>query len=287
MGPLGDLPTATSRAASSAGPVDPDEPPEAAEPRGPLEPAEPSAQVEPARPPAPRESIEWHGVDDPSRPTTPPEVGLTILNPTPQEEIDRMWPHGRARGVVTAAHQERRSAERALRTKVLVSVRGRLPGGGWTADTTVTAWVHWRVAAMLQPGLEVPVEVDPSSGRVTGLSTRQLTEEIARRAAEDSTPKPARAMPPRDEHEEGEITADDPLLVPVEGVTLEMVAQIHAAIAAGPLPPGGIDEVATAAGVPEARWESVDQVWRRRIVTSPALARRFRVARDEARREPC
>jgi hypothetical protein len=255
MGSLGDLPSAKTRAASSAEPVYPDEPPETAEP---LETAEPRGPV---------------------------DVGPTIRNPTPQEEIDRMWPQGRARGVVTSAHRERGSAERALRTKVLVSVRGRLPGGGWTADTTVTAWVHWRVAASLRPGLEVPVEVDPSSGCVTGLSTRQLTDEIARRTAEDSTPKPARTLPPPDEHEEGEIAADDPLLTPVEGVTLEMVARIHAAIAARSLSSGEIDAVATAAGVPDGRWESVLQVWRRRIVTSPALARRFRVARDEARRD--
>ena len=110
-----------------------------------------------------------------------------------------------------------------------------------------------------------------------------LTDEIARRTAEDSTPKPACTLPPPDEQEE--ITADDPLLTPVEGVTLEMVARIHAAIAARSLPAGEIDAVATAAGVPDGRWESVLQVWRRRIVTSPALARRFRVARDEARRE--
>ncbi|MGH3506365.1 MAG: hypothetical protein ACRDO2_04070 [Nocardioidaceae bacterium] len=201
-----------------------------------------------------------------------------ILNPTPQEQIDRMWPNGHARGVVTAICHEMAAGTRALRKKVRVTLRGRLPGGGFTGDTTVTAWLHWRVAAMLEPGLEVPVEVDPSSARVTGLATRRLAVELEL----PGLPKRASvATKSEDQAPKG----DEALLAPIEGVTLEMLARIHVAMASAPLPPGGIEAVAIAGGVPDGRWEVVDGAWRRRIHTDAAVASRFRVALEAARGE--
>ena len=199
---------------------------------------------------------------------------IPILNPTPQEQIDRMWPNGRARGVVTATCHEMAVETRALRKKVRVTLRGRLPGGGFTGDTTVTAWVHWRVAALLAPGLEVPVEVDPSSARVTGLATRRLAVELERRATEAD---------PR--HSDQAPVVDEALLAPIEGVSLEMLARIHVAMASAPLPPGGMEAVAIACGVPAGRWEVVDGAWRRRIHADAEVAKRFRVAIEAARGE--
>jgi hypothetical protein len=202
-----------------------------------------------------------------------------ILNATPQHEIDQLWPLGQARGVVLHARRDETAGERALRTKVFVEVCGRLPGGGFTDRAALTVWVHWRLAEHLRPGLEVPVEVDPSSARVTGVHTRRLAEELGGPARTTSTPPSQRAG-------QRPIGDDDPLLEPVEGVSFARLVAIHLAMTTQPLPPGGLDELAESHGVPRGRWEEVDRRWRERIIGSPPLARRFAAAIDEGRRSP-
>jgi hypothetical protein len=199
-----------------------------------------------------------------------------ILNATPQHQIDQLWPLGQARGVLLRARRDEAAGERALRTKVFVEVCGRLPGGGFTDTRSLTVWVHWRLAEQLRPGLEVPVEVDPSSARVTGVHTRRLAEELARVDSTPSTP----TSPPAG-HSIGE---DDPLLDPVEGVSFTRLVAIHLAMTTRPLPPGGLDELAESHGVPCGRWEDVDRRWRERIIGSPPLTRLFAAAIDEGRR---
>ena len=170
-----------------------------------------------------------------------PSSTTGILNPTPQAEVDRLLQAGgAARGVVTGSRHDMSDGDRSVRTRVHVRVRARLPQGALGPETSVTAWVNWKVAVLLEPGLEVPVEIDRSTGSVTGLVTGQLAEELASRSKEakqrhrgydvetglegitgvPSVMREVFGAPSPTVPADGGLGVEHPLLAPIEGTSL-------------------------------------------------------------------
>lgn len=227
---------------------------------------------------------------------------LHILNPTPQHRIDELWRNGVVRGVVTGARHDMSDGDRPIRTKVHVRVRQRLAGGGLGPEMAFTAWVGWKVAALLEPGLEVPLEVDRSSGAISGLSTGELADELKPRSDEarrrhrgfdvetglegvgglagalrDFAATPSATMP-----DDGGVRADDPALMPIEGVTFDQVVEARALLRATSAPMAQWDVIAQQFGVPAGRWADIENAWLMRTWTNPGLAHRYGVALEQA-----
>jgi hypothetical protein len=115
----------------------------------------------------------------------PPPPPLTILNPSPQDVIDQLLAAGGvARGVVVGGRNDMSDGDRPVRTRVRVRVRPRLQAGQLGEETEVKAWVGWKVATLLEPGLEIPVLIDRATNRVTDIETGQLADELAPRSDE-------------------------------------------------------------------------------------------------------
>ncbi len=109
----------------------------------------------------------------------------TILDPTPQDEVDRLLREGGvARGVVMGSRDDMSDGDRPVRTRVHVRVRARLADGALGDEVQLKAWVGWKVAALLSPGLEIPVEIDRATMRPTAIDTKALAAELKHRSAE-------------------------------------------------------------------------------------------------------
>jgi hypothetical protein len=108
-------------------------------------------------------------------------ASVTILNPTSDVELERVLASaGPARGVVIAAHHDMVAGDRPVRTRVHLTVRPRLKGG-LGDEAELTAWVGWKAAALLEPGLEIPVQLNRSSGRIDAIATDLLARELVSR----------------------------------------------------------------------------------------------------------
>ena len=125
-------------------------------------------------------------------------VSVPILNPTSDAELERVLASaGPARGVVIAARHDMVSGERPVRTRVHLTVCPRLRGG-LGDEAELTAWVGWKAAALLEPGLEIPVQLNRSSGRIDAIATDLLGRELASRDDEAKLrwPEPCAFLPP-------------------------------------------------------------------------------------------
>lgn len=241
------------------------------------------------------------GVPPPPPPPPPPTAG--ILNPTPQAEVDRLLQAGGVvRGVVTGSRHDMTDGNRSVRTRVHVRVRPRLPQGGLGPEAAVTAWVNWKVAVLLEPGLEVPVELDRSTGSITGLATGQLADELAPRGKEAKqrhrgfdvdtglegiTAAPAVlrevfAAPAPTMPADGGLGVGHPLLAPIEGVSLDVVVEVQALLRVTGMPLTQYDSAAQAHGVPAGRWSAIEGEWMMRTWTNPALAQRWGTSLEQA-----
>ena len=111
---------------------------------------------------------------------------LTILNPSPQAEVDRsIAGHGLARGVVVRAwHAPLDNGEQVARMRVNVSVCARHPGGALSDPVDLKLTTSSRVASVLDRGLEIPIVLDRSTGLPTDIPRDELHAEIAQRVAE-------------------------------------------------------------------------------------------------------
>lgn len=108
-------------------------------------------------------------------------ASVPILNPTSDVELERVLNSaGPARGVVIAAHHDMVPGDRPVRTRVHLTVRPRLKGG-LGDEAELTAWVGWKAAALLEPGLEIPVQLNRSSGRIDAIATDLLARELVSR----------------------------------------------------------------------------------------------------------
>ncbi len=116
---------------------------------------------------------------------------ITIVDPTPQAEVDRMIAAGGVtRGVVVRATHADQSGERVSRMRVDVRVRSRLAGGELGPETKLKVWTSWKVAALLDPGLEIPIRMDPATGLATEIVADQLRGELEHRFDESAKRRP-------------------------------------------------------------------------------------------------
>jgi hypothetical protein len=123
-------------------------------------------------------------------------VPLTILNPTPQAEVDRLIAAGGvARGVVVgASHPPLQDGERVSKMQVTIRVRCRLPGGELGPDTRIKIWTSWQVATLLDQGLEIPIVLDRTTWLATDIPRDELKRELEPRFPEAARRRPGWAF---------------------------------------------------------------------------------------------
>ncbi len=119
------------------------------------------------------------------------DLPLTILNPTPQHEVERLLAAGGiVRGVVVKASHPPQHGERVNKMRVTVQVRSRLADNTFGQPATVKIWTSWKVAALLDRGLEIPVVIDEATGVVTDIPADELKRELEPRFGESAKRRP-------------------------------------------------------------------------------------------------
>jgi hypothetical protein len=114
-----------------------------------------------------------------------PQPPMAILNPTPQEEVDRLIAAGGVtRGVLVRASHAPTDGERVRSMRVDVRVRSRLAGGQQSQEVKLKIRTSTDVAAVLDPGLEIPILMDRTTGLATEVVVDQLLAELAPRLAD-------------------------------------------------------------------------------------------------------
>jgi hypothetical protein len=150
-----------------------------------------------------------HGAASPSSPIAPRPVAraskllpnaavVTIINPTSDAELERVLASaGPARGVVITARHDMAPGDRPVRTRVHLTVRPRLRDG-LGDEAELHAFVGWRAAVLLEPGLEIPIQMNRGTGRIDAIATDLLARELAPRddEAKQRWPEPCTFQPP-------------------------------------------------------------------------------------------
>ena len=218
-----------------------------------------------------------------------------FIAPRPQEEVDRLLgASGPIRAIVLGKrHQVLEDGERIGRMRVHVRLRPRGPDGSLGDEVTVKASISTWVATLIEPGLDIPVERDPSTGAITKVDSKLLTDELAPRKEEADRKRPGFAVDPalqgvaetagaiRDAvfrkatTEQPPLSAGDPRREAVSGVTWETFVAVSAHLQVHPAPQGGDDKVAQQYGVLPYTWLAVSRVWEGRISADPALTELF------------
>lgn len=263
--------------------------------------AEMAAEIQAATPTVGQGHTTMGGAPPTTMGGVPQRPELSILNPTPQHEVDRLLSGaGDARGVVLGSRNDMSDGDRPMRTRVHVRVRPRLRGGGLGEEVALKAWVSWKVATLLDPGLEIPIELDRVTGRATGIATGPLSEELSPRFDEAKrrqksgdwdtglegitqlpgvlkeafgdgpAPAPPRGLPPT-----------DPLMAPIQGVTWQQFIAVRAEIIVFP-PVDGFDSVAVRHGVAPGAFADINAAWMQRIMGAPRLAQQWGYDLDAA-----
>jgi hypothetical protein len=232
-----------------------------------------------------------------------PEMPV-FINPRPQDEVDRLAQGtGPIRAIVLGKrHQALEQGERIGKMRVHVRLRPRGPEGTLGDETTVKAWMSTDLAALLSPGLDIPVERDPATGAITELALAQLKQELAERL-DAAAKRPAFGLDPDVEGmidvakavgkavkgdpkaaAPGEVpaSASDPRRQPVEGLTWETYVAICAHLEVSNAP-NGADVEARQFGVKPYTWLAVSSVWKNRIAADPGLTQLFERDLEEAR----
>lgn len=105
---------------------------------------------------------------------------IDILNPTAQDEVDRLNAAGGVERavLVSASHQMLEPGEQVAKMAVTMVVRARLGEGELGTATTVKVWIGSRLAAKLKRGLELPASIDLATGLVTAVDGKALAGEL-------------------------------------------------------------------------------------------------------------
>lgn len=231
----------------------------------------------------------------------PPDTA--IINPSPQHEVDRLWDAaGIARGVLIGSYDDISDGDRPIKTRVHTRVRARLRGGGLGPEKKLIVWVGWKVAVLLEPGLEIPIELDRATGEATSIAAKDLTNELSprfdeakkkhraatldfdldgltqlpavlREAFQGGTPEPPAGL-----------AADHPLMAPVNGVTWEQYIAVRAHAHVNSVTQG-IDAIARQYGVEAGRWDAAYAGWTQRVMAAPPLAAQFGWDLDKAQKD--
>lgn len=217
-----------------------------------------------------------------------------FIAPRPQDEVDRLLQgDGSIRAIVLGKrHQVLQDGERIHKMRVQVRLRPRGPAGTLGDEVTVKASVSTWVAALIDRGLDIPVERDPKTGAITKVDSKLLTEELTPRKAEGEKGRKGFAVDPALQgmaETAGAIrnalgrksapdvpapSASDPRRQPVDGTTWETYVAVTAHIQARPSPRGD-DFVAQQHGVLPYCWAGAKYVWDGRVAADPELAQLF------------
>lgn len=119
------------------------------------------------------------------------EAPMSLIAPTPQAVVDELRAGtGTARGVVVKASHAPVDNERVSRMRVTVRCRARLGDGELGPVAEIKIWTSWQVVALLDRGLDIPVELDATRTVVTGIPAATLAAELAPRFGEAAERKP-------------------------------------------------------------------------------------------------
>ena len=216
-----------------------------------------------------------------------------FINPRPQDEVDRLLQGtGTIRAIVFGKrHQVLEQGERVGAMSVQIRLRPRGPAGTLGGEVTVKATLSSQVAALVDRGLDIPVERDVTTGTITKVASKQLTEELASRKDEGAKRNPGWGLDPAVEGMIETVGAvghalkgtpvkdvpestSDPRRQPVDRITWETYVavcahlQLHGA-------PNGEDAVAQKYGVKPYTWLAISSVWKGRIAADPELTEIF------------
>jgi hypothetical protein len=213
------------------------------------------------------------------------EPTVVALDPDRQAEIDAQWPNGRGLAVVIRSRHDMDDGNRSSRTRVHLLLRLRLPGGGVGPSSDISTWTRWQVAVLLEPGLDVPVRIDPQHGSIESVDVDLLTELLRPRFDDAERRHPGVDLETGVEGVTGlpgalrdawrtpsvmpaGVDADDPLRSPIDGMSWTRFVELAAIDPRGPTGP-------------EAAPFSA---WMQRMMTNPPLAQQFGVDLEDERR---
>lgn len=92
---------------------------------------------------------------------------LTIIDETPQDEIDRINAgDGPGRAVVMGVQHWLEEGENTLRTNATAYVRIRQTGGGLGPEQKVKLWTDSGTIRTLRAGFEIPLQYDRATGLI-------------------------------------------------------------------------------------------------------------------------
>lgn len=224
-----------------------------------------------------------------------------FIDPWPQDEVDRLLlGTGPIRAIVFGKrHQVLENGERVGRMRVDVRLRPRGPAGTLGDEVMVKASISSQTAALLERGLDIPVERDAATGTITKVASAQLTQELAGRKDEANRRNPAWGLDPEIEgmidvakaiiggpKDKVPVAApdsvSDPRRQPVEGITWETYVAVCADIGVRGAP-NGEDAVAQKYGVRAYTWLAISSVWKNRIAADPELTQLFQRHLEAAR----
>lgn len=212
-----------------------------------------------------------------------------FVRPWPQEEVDRLLAGtGTIRAIVFGKrHQILEAGERVGAMSVKITLRPRGPAGSLGDEVTVKATLSSLTASLVEKGLDIPVERDATTGAITRVASKQLTEELSGRMDEAKKRNPAWGL---DEEVQGMIevataivgggekpappaappSVSDPRRQPVDRITWEIYVAVNAHLHVRGAP-NGADQVAQTFGVLPGTWLAVSSVWANRIAADPEL----------------
>lgn len=235
--------------------------------------------------------------------TAAPQPETANIEPSPQDEVDRLWDAGgSARGVLLGSYDDISAGDRPIKTRVHATVRARLRGGGLGPEKKLVVWVGWKVAVLLEPGLEIPIQLDRATGEATGIVAKELTEELKPRFDEVKkrhragtwdldldglTQAPAmlkEAFQGGSPEPPAGLGAQHPLMAPINDVTWEQYIAVRAHAHVNSVTQG-IDAIAQQYGVRAGQWDAAYAGWTQRVTAAPPLAAQFGWDLDRAQKE--
>lgn len=185
-------------------------------------------------------------------------------------------------------------------------LRLRRPGGVLEDAVFSPQYLHWRATKLLRRGLDVPVTVDPATGRLEDLDTAALDAELRPRYGEFSALDEQFVEPLREVRDDAQAAArgarsvatgdafrvphateegfepGDPIMEPVAGVSFEQWVAVSAELVGQNATPEAADACAQRHGVPAGGWAEGVRVWRRRQMGHPLMAQKYGRALERA-----
>jgi hypothetical protein len=160
----------------------------------------------------------------------------------------------------------------SLWSKVVLRLRS-VDGGPDGPSAEIDTWLQTHAWREIDVGHDVPIRIDPATGRVLGLDAEVYEAEVDRRRdAAKLSPTGYDPTAPFPEIDAG-------ALAPIEGVTLELWATTYARIIKdGIIYPADQDAFAVSRGVPPGRWAAIMTAWQARSNADWKVGSKFATA---------